>query len=314
MRNTALAVTLILTISFQLAILNLVTANPSIPPDIPVVVTVSDIQISAEISQINGVYARVNSSYPTSTVYKFGDTYNNGTIGIAYNRIDAYYPIPVDSKNVQVQINGQDLNWTDRHRVFTHLFDSDLPNINWSISPVPQTFLLSTHYEFNVPKTSQANAYLGTYACLIPIESRYGLDTIRGNYSGYSWVGWSTNSSAHVRIKIDSSLSNTHLYSINNLGTLTELKFQLSSDNIAETEMQLTGSTRPFGLVLTFDKPQESPLLSALPILIALMVITLLAVFGYLLIFRRHQKNDKQQTLTGLSQETLRNILLMLSQ
>ncbi len=147
------------------------------------------------------------------------------------------------------------------YREFTHLFDSDLPNINWSISPVPQTFLLSTHYEFNIPKTTQAYEYLGTYACLIPIKSRYGLDTISGNYSGYSWVGWSTNSSAHVRIKIDPSLSNTQLYSINNLGTLTELNFQLSNDNVVETQVQLTGSTRPFGLVLTFDKPQESPLL-----------------------------------------------------
>ncbi len=114
MRKTALAVTLILTIIFQLALLNLVTANPSIPPDIPVVVTVPDIQINAEISQSNELYAKVNSTYQTTTVYKFGDTYNNGTIRIAYNRIDAYYPIPVGSKNVQVQMNGQDLNWTNR--------------------------------------------------------------------------------------------------------------------------------------------------------------------------------------------------------
>jgi hypothetical protein len=293
MRKTALAITLILTISFQLALLDLSTASPSIPPDIPVIVTVPKIQINAEITQDNGLYAKVDSTYQTTTVYKFGDTYNNGSIRIAFNRIDAYYPIPIGSKNVQVQMDGQDINWTNRDRGFTHLFDSDLPNINWSISPVPQTFLLSTHYEFPVPKTTQTYAFLGSYACLIPIESRYGLDIISGNYSGYSWVGWSTNSSAHVRIKIDSSLSNTHLYSINNLGTLTELEFQLSNDNIAETDVQLIGSSRPFGLVLTFDKPQDSPVLSIPLPIIASMIITLLVVLAYLIFFRRHRKTVK---------------------
>jgi hypothetical protein len=289
MRKTALAVLLILAISFQLALLNAVTANsPSIPPDIPVIVTVPDMQINAEIIQRNGVYATVDSIYQTTTIYKFGDTYNNGKIRIAFNRIDAYYPLPVGSKNIQVQIDGLDLNWTDRYRGFTHLFDSDLPNINWSISPVPQTFSLSTHYEFTVPKTSPANAYLGTYACLIPLESRYGLDAISGNYSGYSWVGWSTNSSALVRIKIDPSFSNAHLYSINNVGTLTEVKFQLSKDNIAETQIQLIGSSRPFGLVLTFDKSEESPLQSTTPILIASLIIVLLVTL--VLLYRRHRK------------------------
>ena len=296
-RALALAFVLMLLMIFQCIFFNSTTANsPSIPPDIPVVVTVPDMQINAEISEIDGEFrANVNSTYQTLTVYKYGDSYNNGSIRIAFNRIDAYYPIPVGSKNVQVQMDGQDLNWTYKNRGFTHLFDFDLPNINWSISPVPQNFLLSTHYEFTVPKTTQANAYLGTYAFLIPIESRYGLDTISGNYSGYSWVGWSTNSTAHVRIKIDSPLSNTHLYSINNLGTLTELNFQLSNDDIAETQIQLIGSSRPFGLVLTFDKSEEPPLPSVFPILIASVIIVLLVVL--ILLFRRHRKTISQNKL-----------------
>jgi hypothetical protein len=268
--------------------LNAVTANsPSIPPDIPVIVTVPDMQINAEITQSNEVYAKVDSTYQTMTIYKFGDTYNNGTIRIAFNRIDAYYPIPVGSKNIQVQMDGQDLNWTDRDRDF-HLFDSNLPLINWSISPVPQTFSLSTHYESSILETSQTYAYLGSYAFVIPLESRYGLDTISGNYSGYSWVGWSTNSSAHVRIKIDPSFSNAYLYSINNLGTLTQVKFQFSNENIVETQIQLIGSSRPFGLVVTFDKSEEEPLSSVLPILIASVIIVLLVAI--VLLYRRHRK------------------------
>jgi hypothetical protein len=166
--------------------------------------------------------------------------------------------------------------------------------INWSISPVPQTFLLSTHYEFTVPKATQANNYLGTYAFLIPLQSRYGLDSISGNYSGYSWVGWSTNSTAHVRIKIDSSLSNTHLYSINNLGTLTEFNFQLSNDYIAETQMQLAGSNRPFGLVLTFDNLQEvSTLPSAILSYVAITILVGLGVLSVML-YLRHRKPISQ--------------------
>jgi hypothetical protein len=72
------------------------------------------------------------------------------------------------------------------------------------------------------------------------------------------------------------------------LGTLTELNFQLSNDDIAETQLQLVGSSRPFGLVLTFDKSKEAPLQSTEPILVASLIIALLVAL--VLLFRKHQK------------------------
>jgi hypothetical protein len=273
----------------QLQFTDSAIANPSIPSEIPVIVTVPEMRINATITIINGEgYAKVDSAYQTTTVYKFGDAYNDGHIKIAYDRIDAYYPIPINSRNITVQMDGQEINWTYRSKSFSHLFGVNLPNLNYSISPVPQKFLLTTHYEYPI-QTTNTYAYLGTYAYLIPLESRYGLDAISGNYPGYSWVGWSNNSIAYFNIKLNSAFTNIHAYSINNIGTLKQLNFQAAADNTVDIQMPMTGIA-PFGLVLTFDKIPESTQGFPIFLTIIAIVVPLFAVTIGLLYYRKRAK------------------------
>lgn len=90
MKRIVLAVSsLILILAIvQLQFTDSAIANPSIPPEIPVIVTVPEMRINATITIINGEgYAKVDSAYQTTTVYKFGDAYNDGHIKIAYDRM-----------------------------------------------------------------------------------------------------------------------------------------------------------------------------------------------------------------------------------
>jgi hypothetical protein len=248
--------------------------------------------VSVTVSDNNGVfYAEVDSTYQTETVYKIGDTFAPG-IKIAFDRIDAYYPVPLNATNISVEANGSSQNWTYRPTGFTHLFGVNLPLINWTLTPVPENFTLTTHYQNRIPRTDSTYAYLGEYALLIPLESRYGLDSISGNYSGYRWFGgFSENVNAQFDIKMQSSFSNIHAYSISNLGTLTPL--DITASNEKELQLELPKSDLfPFGVVLTFDNnssnPQPFPVETAIAIVSIGAVIIILLVG--LLLFRRHRK------------------------
>jgi hypothetical protein len=156
---------------------------------------------------------------------------------------------------------------------------------------VPENFTLTTHYRSQIPKTPSTYAYLGDYALLIPLESRYGLDSISGNYSGYSWFGFSENVNAQFNIKMQSSLSNIHAYSISNLGMLTPLDITA----LTEKEMQFElpkSDLFPFGVVLTFNENSSYPQLFAVETTIAIVSIgaVIIILLVGLLLFRRHRK------------------------
>lgn len=291
-KTITVILSVLLLFSLQVGFDCLTKAQHSIPGEIPVVVTVPKMMVNATISDNNGVfYAEVDSTYQTETVYKIGDTFAPG-IKIAFDRIDAYYPVPVNATNISVEANGSSYNWTYRPTGFTHLFDVNLPLINWTITPVPENFTLTTHYQNRIPRTDSAYAYLGEYALLIPLESRYGLDSISGNYSGYRWFGGFTeNVSAHFEIKMQSSLSNIHAYSISNLGTLTPL--DITTSNEKEMQLELPKSDLyPFGVVLTFDENSSNPQPFAVETAIAIVSIgaVIIILMVGLLLFRRHRK------------------------
>jgi hypothetical protein len=291
-KTITIILSVLLLVSLQVSVDGLAKAQHSIPGEIPVVVTVPKMMVSATVSDNSGVFfAEVDSTYQTETVYKIGDTFAPG-IKIAFDRIDAYYPVPLNATNISVEANGSSRDWTYRPTGFTHLFDVNLPLINWTLTPVPENFTLTTHYQNQIPRTDSTYAYLGKYALLIPLESRYGLDDISGNYSGYSWFGFSGNvNAAQFNIVLQSSVNNVHAYSISNLGTLTPL--DITASNEKEMQFELPKSDLfPFGVVLTFDNnssnPQPFPVEAAIAIVSIAAVIVILLV-GFLL-FRRHRK------------------------
>jgi hypothetical protein len=287
-KTITIILSVLLLVSLQVSVDGLAKAQHSIPGEIPVVVTVPKMMVSATVSDNSGVFfAEVDSTYQTETVYKIGDTFAPG-IKIAFDRIDAYYPVPLNATNISVEANGSSRDWTYRPTGFTHLFDVNLPLINWTLTPVPENFTLTTHYQNQIPRTDSTYAYLGKYALLIPLESRYGLDDISGNYSGYSWFGFSGNVNAQFDIKMQSRLSNIHAYSISNLGTLTPI--DVNALNEKEMQFELPKSDLfPFGVVITFDENSSNLQPFAVEAAIAIGAVIVILLVGFLL-FSRHRR------------------------
>jgi hypothetical protein len=315
MKRTALALSLILALVISTVagtqLFKVTKANPGIPSEIPPIVAVPEMYVNATISRVNGtLWARVDAAYPTETIYAFGDSYRVSTeafwpdyppvevtITVAYDRIDAYYPIPLNATNISLKMDGAELDWAYRARDFFHLFDIDLPELKWTISPVPTNFSLTAHYEHPVPATGTTYAYLGNYAFLFAFGSRYGLDSIAHEYPGYSWSGWVKDGSpvVHFNIEMEPILANISAYAIDNRGTLTQLNHTISTEKSTErlefTISRGAGETAfPFGVVVVFDEAAETsePFLATLVAASALSVAAVST--GLFVYFRKRNR------------------------
>lgn len=108
--------------------------------------------ISANITVTgNGAYARVNGTYPFTN---FG-----------YPNVSMSYPLPQDSANVSVEVDENTTFWSYTNQNYSTVF-GDLPVINWTIDPAPNTFTVEVDYEHSVPMHGQNFTYfyaMGTW-------------------------------------------------------------------------------------------------------------------------------------------------------
>ena len=129
----ALGVLLVICLVLSTLFIGVVTANPSmIPPDTPPIVSVSSLQINAEISRVKGqLWATVDIDYKTDTIHGFGDSYtlpkkyassgdtsNYYTIQVVSNKLEAHYPFPLNAKNFTVSIDNKTEGWQIYNRGF----------------------------------------------------------------------------------------------------------------------------------------------------------------------------------------------------
>jgi hypothetical protein len=179
-------------------------ANSGPVTQIPPVVSMPEMEVTASVSRVNGeLWAIADAEYEMDIVHAFGDSFlteNWGTglvadpspfvtMEVVYDRLDVQYPVPSGATDVSVKIDDADVNCTRTERRF-HLFYADLPKLHWRISSVPSSFSITAIYEHEVSTTSETYAYLGKYAFVIPLGSRYGLqEIIDYSFNEYPWFG-----------------------------------------------------------------------------------------------------------------------------
>jgi hypothetical protein len=278
--------------SVQLQIIGDTTANPSIPPEIPPIVSVARMNYNASISSFNNQqWAKVDIEYVTETVYAFGDSYllpkefaapADPSPYIKYtvvtDKLDADYPMPLDATNITVKVNNQETQWQMKDRSNYHLYGSNMPRIGWTIQPVQHGFTLNVHYEHPLLKTSDEE-----YALLIPLGQRYS-STGAPAYPLYDWFGQGTPV-ASINIQTEQG-AQIKAYSINNRGTLSLIDYS-NSNSVSTATMEIKkeqNTAFPFGAVVLIHanpstlQPSSVPEFSLLTILPLLMSAFAIAV------------------------------------
>lgn len=108
--------------------------------------------IYANITVADGsAYARVNGTYPFE---------NTG-----YQNVSMSYPLPDDATNVSVWVDENMTFWWYTNQTYATAF-GDLPIMNWTINPAPNTFNVEVDYAHSVPMLGQNFTYfyaMGTW-------------------------------------------------------------------------------------------------------------------------------------------------------
>jgi hypothetical protein len=271
--------------------------------EIPPKVNVQEMKVNATILSVNGtLWAEIDADYAMHTVYAYGDSYlaeNSGmglvkypespylTVTVTQDVLEAHYPIPLDATNISVELNGNKVGVQQDSHGFFHLFNADLAEINWTVSPVLDDFIVSVHYEHPVHRTTEDYNYLGDYVVALPLYGRYGCSNI--SYPLYSWYGYPPN---NYSIQIESKLADLQVFSVNTKGALTPLNSTIvdGSGRWVTTLCRTQDSSFIHGAVMVFNaQPDKSPQFPV--VLAAASIVTVVAIVcAILLVFRRHRK------------------------
>ena len=209
---------------------------------------------------------------------------------VTQNTLEAHLPIPINATSISLKIDNKETLW-QLDKGHYHLCGENLPQINWTILPVPQDFNMTIHYELPISKTIEAYSYLGDYAFTLPVFGRFGCSNI--SYPLYDWAGYS---STDYSIRIESTIPQIGTYSINNRGTLTQLNVTTSNENgfeIVRTTFShgTEESTSISGAVAVFDSPvdvtESFPNVSLLVGVSAFAFVIVVA--GLLVYFKKHK-------------------------
>ncbi len=286
-----------------LAGMYLQTANAVAYPisEIPPKVNVTEMNVNATISNVAGtLWATIDAEYVMHTVYAYGDSYlveNSGmglvahpespyiAVTVTQDVLEAHYPIPHDASNISVELNGKKVEVQQDAKGVFHLFDSDLAEMNWTISPVLDDFIVSVHYEQPVHRTTEDYNYLGDYEVTLPLYGRYGCSNI--SYPLYSWYGYPPN---NYSIHVESKLANLQVFSVDTQGALTSLNSTIDDSGRWEATLYRTQeSSFIHGAVMVFNAPPDESLQFPVVPVVASIVAIGAIVCAILLVFRRQR-------------------------
>ncbi|MGB9853951.1 MAG: hypothetical protein ACPLRY_03990 [Candidatus Bathyarchaeales archaeon] len=279
--------------------------------EIPPKVNVTETIVNASISRVSGnLWAKIDAEYRMHAIYAYGDNYLTENYGIGLvlypdspfvmvtvtqDILEAHYPIPSGAINISVRLNGKEISVQQDAHGYYHLFDADLSEINWTVSPVPKNFVVTVHYEHPVSETTAAYAYLGDYFFMLPLYRRYGCSNI--SYPLYSWYGYPPN---NCRIQIKShlpELQELQVYLADSKGTLTPLNYTAFIND--EDRSWIIAFSREHqspiihGAVAVFKAPSEETTLSpAVPVLAASAIILAAVLIYFAKLKRKMQKGQ----------------------
>lgn len=286
--------------------INIAYGYPTV--EVPPKVKVTETIVNASISRADGkLWAKIDAEYKVQAIYAYGDSYLTENYGmglvlypdspylqatVTQDILEFHYPVPSDSATISVWVDGQEINVQQDAHGYYHIFDADLTEINWTISPVPKNFTVKVHYEQPVSETTATYAYLGDYALTLPLYGRLGCSNI--SYPLYSWYGYPSN---NYSIQIEPCLPTLHVYLIDSQGVLTSLNrtaFISEENGKWFAAFTTEEATSVHGAVAVFNAPSEENWSSqTMPVLVtsALLFAALsVATLIYLAKFRARRQ------------------------
>jgi len=255
--------------------------------------------INYTISRVNGrLWAKVDGTYPLT---KFGIecqdqalSVNNTWFTFTGDTLPMVYPTPPGTTNISVKMEETELDWSNYTQSVpdaTHYTAiGDWPMISCTIYPVLDQFMLKIHYEHPIMLMN------GSYTFLYDL-----------NISPYL-SPWSNKSTAHFNIRFEAGYTDFQANTIAIDGKLNPVEYTVTKDDSAETvSLQVVSEYSeplPGDLLISFNEGKESEqtnsgfLGSSLRTeygyaLVAVIVMVIVAMAGYLSLKHKKREDDK---------------------
>ena len=261
----ALAITLLLLASAAWA--NPANANP----DSPAILTMPEEQINYTITRVNGTWwAKIDGTYPLRIL-----TEADGAPSCVPAELPMVYPTPPNTTNIHMKVDGGELEWSNCPQGTHHTAIGDWSMVYCLITPVPEQFTLTIHYEHPVERVNESYIFL------------YDL-----NISPYL-SPWSLNSTAYFTIRMDANASNLQAYTTETDMVWNPINYTVTQEGetqVVSIQMHSEYDKPLLGdLAITFSDA-EIPEFPTWIMPALLMVAALLAALGYKKLGRSAEK------------------------
>ena len=251
-------------------------------------VGMQEVHVNASVSKLGDQWwATVDAWYQMHTVLGYGESYvveNVGmglianptqkyvTVTVSQDVLEAHLPIAANSTDILVTVNGQQTAWQQDRAPIT-IIDSVLPQINWTISPVPRDFNMTVRYKTQVLPNQGIYYYLGDYAFMLPVYGLFSCSNL--TIPLYGWSGYATTTSYSVNIKSD--ITQTTIYYIDTKGRLSEPNATSITKDGLEVAFQPGELVSVQGAIAFFNSPKQEGTTYSILLVVGVAVFAIVA-------------------------------------
>ena len=247
-------------------------ANPAnANPDTQTLITMPEEQINYTITRLNGTWwAKIDGTYPLRILTEADDAPS-----CVPEELPMVYPTPPNTTNIHMKVDGVELEWSNWPQDTHHTAIGDWSMVYCLITPVPEQFTLTIHYEHPVEQVNESYIFL------------YDL-----NISPYL-SPWSLNSTAYFTIRMDANASNLQAYTTETDMVWNPINYTVTQEGetqVVSIQMHSEYDKPLLGdLAITFSDA-EIPEFPTWIMPALLMVAALLAALGYKKLGRSAEK------------------------
>ena len=261
-KKLAAALIFTLTLSVAAGLADFATANP----DMATLIAMPEEYINYTITSVNGTWwAKIDGTYPLHIL-----TEADGAPSCVPSELPMVYPTPPGTTNIHLKVDKTELDWSNYPYETHHTAIGDWSMTYCLITPVPEQFVLTIHYEHPLEQVN------GSYLFLYDL-----------NISPYL-SPWSPNSTAYFTIRMEANVSNLRAYTTETDSVWNPIDYTTSQDGtteVAALQMYSEYDKPLLGdlVIMFFDSKAETAEVT-LWVIIPLLVAAALVAF---VIYRR---------------------------
>jgi hypothetical protein len=249
------------------------TANP----DAGILIAMPEEYVNYTITSVNGTWwAKIDGTYPLHIL-----TESDGAPSCVPPELPMVYPTPPGTTNIHVKVDETELDWSNYPYETHHTAIGNWSMIYCLITPVPEQFVLTIHYEHPLEQVN------GSYLFLYDL-----------NISPYL-SPWSPNSTAYFTIRMDANVSNLRAYTTETDSVWNPIEYTTSQEGTTEVvALQMYSEyDKPLlgDLVIMFSEAKAEAETAEVTLWVIILLLVVAALVAFVIYRRKYLRGSRAE-------------------